>query len=191
MFRCKSVIIHSQRIRDNQSRIILFTGEFWKVTTWYKKKDIPESGSIVEAFIERKGDINTLIRIENTLISREENWSYQEVFSLLSLLKTLYHWLPEWLAQKGIFEDIEVCFSTLPLCHEREQFLLLIHARTMKILWYLKEDFYKNSPLTSYIYKKIDTCAVRSLRESKIIEYQERALIQRSIEEAHQTMTHT
>lgn len=188
MFRCKSIVIYSQRIRDNQARLVLFTEEFWKITTWYKKKDIPEAGTIIEALIERKWDINNLLRIDLTVLCREDGWTYEQVFYLLSLLESLYRWLPEWVSHKWVFEDTEMCLRYLIQNEEKSQLMILTHTRIMKSLWYLKDILYREDPLLSYIYTHIDTKPLSALIQSKKLGQTNLEVIRRSLEEARQNI---
>lgn len=54
MFRTAAIILYTQKIRDTQTRVVLFTYDFGKITVWYKKHTCPDIGTIIEAHIERK-----------------------------------------------------------------------------------------------------------------------------------------
>ena len=163
MFRTEAIILHTQAIRDNQVRLIVFSKEFWKVTIWQKRKLIPEIWSICELTIERKWKENILQSIEIQRIFPGDGQEYKIVLEFLELLSSLYHSLPEGLCLEHIYQDCHELISNLSdQGKNNHDILMLTHFRILKKLWYIGEPENGNEVI-SYVYQEVSIKSMKSI----------------------------
>lgn len=66
MYRFPAIILSITRIRDNNTRIVLLSREYGKITGWWNKKNITgiDIGDIAEVLISREGTKNTIKNVD-------------------------------------------------------------------------------------------------------------------------------
>lgn len=193
MFRTHAIILSNQRIRDQFTRIVLFTKEFGKIHCWYKKWNIPDIATICEVTIEREKWFNSIKTFEKQIIPEALSpFQYHELIELLKILYILNITLPDSVEHRSIFDDIEMCLTCHFLSRDRSQFYLLIQARILKKLWYLDRERFEKTPLERYIYDNLDQSSIKNLSESKKFDENIRNTLTVSIlESQHRITFHT
>lgn len=184
MFRSHALIIHKHKIRDGQTRIVLFSREFGRVTAWSKKNNTPGVGSLHEVQIERIGNLNHIKSFDTSTDISWEWWKYIEVFGFLQIMQTLYQMLPESHEQMSIYDDIRELIENLHTHTDRQQALLLGHVRVLKKLGSLRNTFLDPDILCRYIYTHIDKKSMKSILLWKNIKSIQRSLLSKAIEES-------
>lgn len=190
MFRSNAIIIHKQKIRDGQTRIILFTRDFGRVTGWEKKPQSPDVWSIVEVSIERNWSQNTIKNFDIRTSISQEFWKYEEALWFLYILQTLYDLLPESSPHTSIFDDVTDMIKMLSTQVGKLQLFLLIHMRILKKLWSLRDELFLYDKILNYIYINIDSKNIQSILNSKPLEESSLQSIQTSIFEARHRILH-
>jgi recombinational DNA repair protein (RecF pathway) len=164
VYRVQAIILYKQIIRDNQIRIILFSAEYGKITTWWKWWDNVDIGSIVEVLIERKNGQNILKKIDTSLCSGVSWWNYEEILGYLEVLSTLYEALPDGSEHRRLYQD------TISFIREIQNtkvwkvwLLILMQARIMKILGYLSPAIYSMNTELNIIYSDYLSGSMKSM----------------------------
>ncbi len=184
MFRNYAIVLHIQKIRDGQTRIIFFTEEYGKITAWWKWKTLHSSGSIGEVYIERKGWHNHIKDFEVKKTIFQEDWNYEETLWFLYILQTLYDALPDGVPYQSIFRDMCDLLSSIDSITMRYQVLILIHMRILKKLWYLKNDLLLSDTVSKYIYENIDRSQIKNILLSNPLKQETIDTIKNSILES-------
>lgn len=184
MFRVHAIIIHKQKIRDGQIRVVLFTKEFGKITTWYKKQTCPWIGSVNEIHIERNGWQNHIKNIETIHTISWERWKYEEVMEFLRILQTLYELLPDSSEHITIYEDMEKMLFFIEESNSKVQTLFFTHIRILKKLWSLKEDMFTGENILRYIYIHVDKKSMESILRSNTINIWHIHTLKKAVEES-------
>ena len=187
VFRTDAIILYKQKIRDTQTRVVLFTYDFGKITVWYKKSVCPDIGTIIEAHIERKWSINHLISYDTSGFWEQESPCYEETIHILHIFHTLYDTLPDGVSHTHIFEDLRYLLTHFASLGHRYQSLLLFHSRILKQLGYMKESLFSLDTITRYVYKNIDTSSMKSITSSMKLEITHIECLQIAILEAKNT----
>lgn len=190
MFHNHGIVLHLQKIRDGQTRIIFLTEDYGKITTWEKGKSLRGSGSIGELYVTRTWWHNYIKDFEVRKTIFQENWNYKETLAFLYIIQTLYEALPEGVPYQSIFLDMKELIFSLEKLWERYQIFLLIHIRILKKLWYLRNELFLSSPKIRYIYENIDTSNINKLLNSSVLEASIIYSIEKSIIEARHTFLH-
>ncbi|MBP6981860.1 recombination protein O N-terminal domain-containing protein [Candidatus Gracilibacteria bacterium] len=184
MFRVKAIIIHKQKIRDGQIRVVIFTKEFGKITAWHKKQICPGIGSMNEIHIERNGGQNHIKNIETIQSISGETWKYEEVIEFLRILQTLYELLPDSSEHITIYEDIEKMLFFIQEANLKIQTLFLTHIRILKKLGSLKEEIFSEVDILRYIYINIDKKSMESILGSNTIDEMHINILKKAVEES-------
>ncbi len=181
MFRSQVIVLYIQRIRDNRTRIILFSREYGKITCWSKKQVLADIGNIATVLIERVWGENYLKSID-TLFSLESILqSYDEVTLFLEVMNSLYKFLPESGEHTWVYDDIRECIKICPSrhCTNKEgnttylwniQLFILIHIRILKKLWFLNQWLFHSSDILRYIYEHIEKKLVLEIAQGRSLE---------------------
>lgn len=183
MFQTPAIVLHTQQIRDQQARVILFTRDFWKITTWYKKRSLPDTGSTVAASIERKWWENILSGYDMTKALLLDTLSYEKILAFLDLLKHLYTLLPEGMVQLWIYEDIDLLIEKW-LHAVSEDALLLSQFRMIKKLGYIWEDTIWSDDISIYIHKNISMKSMESILSTKPLSESTKLSLKKSLLQA-------
>ncbi len=184
MFKSHAIILHKQKIRDGQTRVILFTRDFWRVTGWEKKSYSPDIWSIVEVSIERISGQNKIKNFDIKTSLSQENWNYDETIWFLHILQTLYDLLPESSPHVSIFDDFSLMIEEINWNVWKMQLFLLTHIRILKKLWTLKDELFSYDKVLYYIYVNIDLKNINTIFRSKTLEINYLNCIRKSILEA-------
>lgn len=180
MFQTPAIVLHTQRIRDQQARVILFTREFWRITTWHKKRSLPDTGSSIVASIERNWWENILSSYDTMKTLLLDTLSYERIVSFLALLKDLYTLLPEGMIQLWIYEDIDLLIKKW-LHTVSDDGLLLSQFRMIKKLGYIWEDSSWWDEVSVYIHKNISMKSMESILSTKPLSDNTRISLKKSL----------
>ena len=93
MYRFKAIILNITKIRDNNTRIVMISSEYWKITGWWNKKNITgiDLWDIVEVLISRESSRNTIKGVDLLTSWWNKDWDYSKILSFLEILKP-YHY---------------------------------------------------------------------------------------------------
>lgn len=191
MYTLQAIVLSKQYIRDNQIRIILLTEEYGKITAWTKKQyALSDIWVMTEITIERKKQENIIHNITPLRIPKNEWWNYATTFEYLSLFQIIKESLPEWMWQKEIFYDIKETVTYLSdsessLDNKKSlfQLFILLKARFLKRQWFLREELFTNSSILSLIFKRLDIVSMKSMINSKEIQWTELKEIEYAVSE--------
>ena len=89
VYKIRAVILSITRIRDNQTRIVMISQEYGKITGWWNKKNISgiDLGDIIEVLISRDGSKNQIKNIDIKTPGWSRNWDYVRIVAFLETLR--------------------------------------------------------------------------------------------------------
>ena len=89
MYKTNAVILSISRIRDNQTRIVMISQEYGKITGWWSKKNISgiDLGDIIEVLISRDGGKNQVKNIDIKTPGWSRTWNYVRIVAFLETLR--------------------------------------------------------------------------------------------------------
>ncbi len=157
MYRFRAIILNITRIRDNNTRIVMLTREYWKITWWWSKKNITgiDLWDVVEVLISRDKNKNTIKNVDFVTSWWNKNWNYSQIFSFLKTLHII----------NQISIDNHECFQLFDDTYflirygiknvlNSDQYTIF-QMRVLKSLWSMNPDILGNDPILQYIYKNI------------------------------------
>mgnify|MGYP006051565439 CR=1 FL=1 len=157
MYRFRAIILNITRIRDNNTRIVMLTREYWKITWWWSKKNITgiDLWDVVEVLISRDENKNTIKNVDFVTSWWNKNWNYSQIFSFLKTLHII----------NQISIDNHECFQLFDDTYflirygiknvlNSDQYTIF-QMRVLKSLWSMNPDILGNDPILQYIYKNI------------------------------------
>lgn len=157
MYRFRAIILNITRIRDNNTRIVMLTREYWKITWWWSKKNITgiDLWDVVEVLISRDENKNTIKNVDFVTSWWNKNWNYPQIFSFLKTLHII----------NQISIDNHECFQLFDDTYflirygiknilNSDQYTIF-QMRILKSLWSMNPDILGNDPILQYIYKNI------------------------------------
>ncbi len=190
MYRVQAIILYRQIIRDNQIRTVLFSQDFWKITTWEKWHHWGDIWSNIEALIERAQWQNQLKKIDIIHIPSLSGWSYEEVAEYLHLFQILYSALPDGVEHLWLYRDIYFFINNIDSVVWKVYFITYMQARIMKNLWYLNKSYYSSSSLLSEFYRLTLSWSMKSMLSEKTLSHDEYAIVRSSILDARHTYSY-
>lgn len=180
MFKTKAIILQIQRVRDNKTRIVLFTKEYGKITCWYKKKwCIWDLGDIIVSTIDRHLGENILKDIEITDRAHVDHWNFATIISFLEIINLFYSLLPDSVPHHHIFDDYTILIKTIKwldvlyLSHYS-----LFQLRILKMLGFINDQDFQKTPRLHYIHNNISSSSLRNIFQSKPLSEEEWRFIQ-------------
>ncbi len=156
MFKIQAIILQIQKIRDNQTRVLLFSREFWKIHSWmYAKNKWFDIWDIVDMSIERFGLINKIKEVHNSYSVLKIEWNYLAIMNLLDIIKIFHTFIPENVPYTQIYDDYHWVISSFDTFGIPSDFqYLLLKIRILKLLGIMNISGI-DSLIIQYIYKNI------------------------------------
>ena len=181
MFRSQVIVLYIQKIRDDRTRLILFSKEYGRITCWSKKQVLSDIGNIASVLMERKWRENYLKSIDTIVSVDLMLESYEEISHFLDMIKTLYNLLPESVEQRWLYDDIHELLRIFPdrrMLNMRQeifsiwniQLFILIHIRILKKLGFLNQWLFHGSDILQYIYHHVEKKLIREIIDGKSLE---------------------
>lgn len=181
MFRSQVIVLYIQKIRDDRTRLILFSKEYGRITCWSKKQVLSDIGNIASVLMERKWRENYLKSIDTIVSVDLMLESYEEISHFLDMIKTLYNLLPESVEQRWLYDDIHELLRIFPdrrILNMRQeifsiwniQLFILIHIRILKKLGFLNQWLFHGSDILQYIYHHVEKKLIREIVDGKSLE---------------------
>lgn len=181
MFRSQVIVLYIQKIRDDRTRLILFSKEYGRITCWSKKQVLSDIGNIASVLMERKWRENYLKSIDTIVSVDLMLESYEEISHFLDMIKTLYNLLPESVEQRWLYDDIHELLRIFPdrrILNMRQeifsiwniQLFILIHIRILKKLGFLNQWLFHGSDILRYIYHHVEKKLIREIADGKSLE---------------------
>lgn len=169
MFKTEAIILSIYRIHDGNTRIVLLSKEYGKISCWYKKRQfLHDIWDIIFLTIERTGSINILKYSESIASPREESWNYNKITLFLESLALMYTLIPDMSPYGTIFQDYRwllLHMSTRTSLEEHHY--ILFQFRILRTLWYIGDDTFQSSAVWRYIYENILHTPLENLLSSK------------------------
>ena len=184
VFKITWIILLTQKIRDNNFRIILLTREYWKISCWHKTKWLPyDLWDIVHASIERNWVINHFKQLERIESLGWMTWSYASIIEFLWLLSLLHEFLADGMSYPSLFDDYGSLFWYIKWGgHTEVHHFLLLKIRTLKTLWVLNPNDINSTPVLRYIYHNIRSSPIHKIVTSKPLDIADLTTLQVTIE---------
>ncbi len=174
----------TQKIRDNNFRIILLTRDYGKISCWHKTRVCGyDTGDIIETWIERAWNVNNIKHIDQISSLGGKEWKYEGIIGFLECISLLGKSLPESMPHPSIFDDYRHLLTLIQWGRSPQSYhFLLLKIRLLKMLWVLDASATDNSPLLTYIYSNIRTSSIESLIQAKSLDTETIQKLQKTIE---------
>jgi hypothetical protein len=181
VFTSEAIILRTQKIRDTQIRVLVFTREYGRISCWFKKREFPHDiGDIVSVNIDRIGKENMLKKVECRKTIHGNSWQYTTIIPFLEILRIFYELLPDSVPHTAIFDDYLWLVDRLRSGDALSLFhYILFQFRILKILGYIDHSGLQGDPRMSYIHDNITTVSIRKLLETTSLRPGERELLQK------------
>lgn len=171
MYRSKAIILSITKIRDNNTRIVMLSQEYGKITGWWNKKNITsiDIWDIIDVFISRESTKNIIKNIEIITPWWSRDWNYQQILSFLETLNIINKISIDGNKCQSIFEDVSQFIhywlhQTLELCH-----YVIFQMRIIKSLGSMNPDFLWDDKILQYIYNHISHTRLERILSSSNI----------------------
>lgn len=199
MFRSQVIVLYIQKIRDDRTRLILFSKEYGKITCWSKKQVLTDIGNIANILVERKWWENQLKSIDTIGSLDAILGSYDEVRHFLDILWALYKLLPESAEQRSLYDDIYWLIRIFPSRKSLDidanifsiwniQLFILIHIRILKKLWFLNQWLFEESDILKYVYEHIEKKMIQEIALAKSLEHTLIESLKKIISQTHYSL---
>lgn len=170
MFRTHAIILSTKKIRDQFTRVVLFTKEYWKINSWHKKGVLPDITSLCEIQIERENGFNIIKNVEKIQCISDFNIStYTDIHEFLEIFHILSLLLPDSSEHQSMFDDIKELLTLDFIETKPSEFYTMIQARILKKLGYLDRSRFEETPLHRYIYDHLERVSIIAMSHSKPI----------------------
>jgi recombinational DNA repair protein (RecF pathway) len=136
MFKTESIILKIESIRDNQTRVVLLTREYGKVSCWYRKRQfLHDIGDMIFVVLERDNSTNTIKFTENMYSPRESHWNYSKIRVFLESLALMNTLIPEMAPYASLFHDYRGLLTHMQKSESlHEHHYLLFQFRILRTL---------------------------------------------------------
>jgi Recombination protein O N terminal len=152
VFKTEAVVLHTLKIRDHKTRIVLLTREYGRISCWDSSiKNNYSSWDLLSVCIERVSGTNRIKSRDILYTVPFPSWSYDQVYGFLEMLLLMYELLPEALVTRKIYDDYSSLMQSAHLAHIQIHHSILLKLRILKHLGYLGETSF-TLPILSYIY---------------------------------------
>lgn len=180
MYRSRAIILSITRIRDNNTRIVMLSQEYWKITGWWNKKNITsiDIWDIIDVFISRENTKNTIKNIEIITPWWSRHWNYQQIFSFLETLHIISKISIDGNKCQTLYADVALFIDywlreTLHLCH-----YVTFQMRIIKSLGSMNPEILWNDQILQYIYNHISHTRLEKILSSSNIKKEHISKIQ-------------
>lgn len=170
VFRFKAIILSITRIRDNQSRIVLMSREYWKITGWWNKKNFTgiDLWDIVEVILSRDNAKNSIKNIDLITSWWNRLWNYSQIESFLKTLQILNQISIDWQLCSWLYDDMDFLIR-FGLKNSLEQsHFTIFQMRILKSLWSMDPEILGNDPILQYIYNNISQTPLERILSANI-----------------------
>ena len=91
MYKFQAIILNITKIRDNNTRIVMLSAEYGKITGWWNKKNITgiDLGDIIEVLISRDENKNIIKNIDVSKPGWNKSWDYHQIHAFLETLNII------------------------------------------------------------------------------------------------------
>ncbi len=157
VYRTNAIILSISRIRDNQTRIVVISQDYGKITGWWNKKNITgiDLWDIVELLISRDGGKNNIKGIDIRTPGWSRNWNYIRIVSFLETLRIIGKMSVEWVECRWLYEDISefIRYGKTEDMHSGHH--TVFQMRLLKSLGSMDRTILGADPILGYIYDNI------------------------------------
>ncbi len=171
MYKFQAVILNITKIRDNNTRIVMMSEEYWKITGWWNKKNISgiDLGDIIEVLLSREWSKNTIKNIDIKTSGWSKNWNYSRIYSFMETLHILNKVSIDGMDCRKLYEDITF-FIKYGINKEMTLFhYVAFQMRILKSLGSMDPNMFSWDPILEYIYNNISHTPLERIFGSKNI----------------------
>lgn len=157
MYRIQAIILNISRIRENQTRIVMMSREYGKITGWWSKKNISgiDLWDIVEVFILREWSRNTIKNIEIKTPGWSRTWNYIRIVAFMETLRIINKMSMEGIEQSSLYEDIAGFIRYGRTQDMNTGHHTIFQMRILKSLGSMDRATLWDDPILNYIYDHI------------------------------------
>lgn len=186
MFKTEGIILKKEYIRDTQTRVIILTKEYGKVSCWYNKKQfLYDIGDIIFLTVERNNSTNTIKYTESIASPRESTWTYEKIKIFLESIALMNTLIPEMSPHAHIFQDYKWLLEFMQRIDTlHEHHYLLFQFRMLRTLGYVWSESFSDAPIPLYIFHNVLRTPLNQLLWAKILKTNDALLIQNTNLEA-------
>lgn len=170
MYRFRAIILNITRIRDNSTRIVMMTREYWKITGWWNKKNITgiDLWDVIEVIISREGTKNSIKNLDLVTSWWNRDWNYLQISYFLKTLKTISQISIEGQECTVLYDDTYFLIryglkNPMTQCHYS-----IFQMRILKSLGSMNPELFANDPVLNYIYNNISTTPLERILSANI-----------------------
>lgn len=180
MYKVQAVILSIQRIRDNQTRVVMISREYGKITGWWNKKNITgiDIWDLIEVLISRQESKNLIKNIDIQIPGWSKSWNYGRIISFLDTLHMVNKMSIEWSECYTLYEDIAKFIT-----YGKSQDINIGHhtvfqMRILKSLGSMDQGMLGTDPILRYIYDHISDTPLDRILSSSTLKTEHIAKIQ-------------
>lgn len=170
MYRFRAIILNITRIRDNNTRIVMMSREYWKITWWWSKKNITgiDLWDIVEVMISRENSKNTIKNLDLITPGWNRNWNYTQIHYFLKTLQVINQISREGYEQKTLYDDSYYLIRYWIKNILDQSHYIIFQMRILKSLGSMNPEIFSDDPTLRYIYNNISIASLEKVLSAKI-----------------------
>ncbi len=157
MYRFPAIILSITKIRDNNTRIVLLSREYGKITGWWNKKNITgiDIGDIVEVLISREGTKNTIKNIDIKIHAWNKWWNYERIIGFLETMHIANKMSLDGHESQSLYDDMYECISLGSRQDMTHAQYTIFQMRILKSLGSMDRSILWDDTILMYIYDNI------------------------------------
>lgn len=169
MYRIQALILNIQQIRDSQTRIILLSEEYGKISVWWYKKNISgiDLGDIVEVIVSRSSSKNIIHEIRTQYSAWNKSWNYATIHSFLDTLKIISSITVEWMEYRWIYQDAKELIQSIQTKDLSLSHYVIFQMRMLKRIGSMDSQGFTDEPILHYIYENISKTPLEKIFSSQ------------------------
>jgi recombinational DNA repair protein (RecF pathway) len=181
VYRFKAIILNVKKIRDNNTRIVMISSEYWKITGWWNKKNITgiDIWDIVEVLISREGNKNTVKSMDLFISWWNKNWDYATIILFLETLSLINKITIDGNDYSSLFEDTSLFIKYGNLKNVQIYHYSIFQMRILKGFGTMDPEILWDDLVLRYIYQHISHTPLERILSSVNIKNEHIAQIQK------------
>ncbi len=171
MYKFRAIILNITKIRDNNTRFVMISIEYWKITGWWNKKNITgiDLWDIVEVLVDRQGSKNTIKNIDIITSWWNKDWDYTSILLFLETLSIINKITIDWTDCRLLYEDTATFIDYWHRWNMKLYHYAIFQMRILKALGSMDPNMVGDDIILNYIYQNIShTPLERILASSNI-----------------------
>lgn len=171
MYRFPAIILSITKIRDNNTRIVLLSREYGKITGWWNKKNITgiDIGDISEVLISRDGTKNTIKNVDIKIHGWNKWWNYERIIGFLETMHITNKMSLDSHEAHSLYDDIYECISLGSRQDMTPAHYTIFQMRILKSLGSMDRSILWDDIILKYIYDNISHTPLERILSSSNI----------------------